>query len=202
MTITYPISLPLNPAPSSFNIDGPSFTAISRSPWSGSQQVQQNQGQFWTFSVQYPPMSDDQARNWFGILAGLKGSFGTFLFGDPLWKKPRGNWGSAPLVNGAGQTGATLAVDGLPSSAVIRAGDYLQLGSGSSSRLHVVTQDVTAVAGAATLDIWPSLRSSPADNSAIVVNSPKSVFRLAKPNLAKSWEPFRHGFALEMIEDL
>ena len=202
MTVTYPLTLPPNPAPSRFTINQTSFSSVTQSPWSATQQIQLLTGQTWSISVGYPPMSDDQARNFQGILAALNGRFGTFLFGDPKWKTPRGNWGAAPLVNGAAQVGQTLAVDGLPASAVIRAGDYFQLGSGSSSRLHMVTQDATAVAGAVTLDIWPRLRASPADNDPITVTNPKGVFRLSNPNVSRSWEVFRHGLSLEMLEAL
>ena len=33
--------------------------------------------------------------------------------------------------------------------------------------------------GVATLEIWPELRSSPANNAAITVDSPKGLFRLS-----------------------
>lgn len=202
MTITYPITFPLNPAPSRFVINQASFSALTQSPFSAAQQVQLMTGQLWSISVDYPPMNDDQARNFAGILASLNGRFGTFLFGDPRWKTPRGNWGTAPTVNGGSQTGQNLNVNGLPSSAVIRAGDYFQLGSGSSSRLHMVTADATAVAGAVSLDIWPRLRSSPANADPITTASPKGVFRLSSPNVARTFEPWRWGISLEMLEAL
>lgn len=88
---------------------------------------------------------------------------------------------AAALVNGADQTGATLAIDGLQASKadVFKAGDYFQIGTGSSSRLHMVTADADSNgSGEATLDIWPPLRASPADNAALTITSPKGVFRL------------------------
>ena len=202
MAISYPITLPLNPAPVGFTINQASFSALTQSPFSAAQQVQLMQGQLWSISADFPPMNEDQARNWAGILAGLNGRFGTFLFGDPKWKAPRGNWGAAPTVNGASQTGQSLAVNGLPTSAVIRAGDYFQLGTAASSRLYMVTKDATASAGAVTLDIWPRLRQSPANADPITIASPKGVFRLSSPNVARNWSPFKWGFSLEMVEAL
>lgn len=203
MAVVYPLTLPVNPAPISCTVTQASFTSSTMSPWSGTQQVQVNPGQLWGFSVAYPPMGDDAARNWFGILSALNGRLGTVLFGDPRFKAPRGNWGAGAVVSGAGQTGQALAVSGLPASAVIRAGDYFQLGTGSGSRLYVVTQDVTASAGgAATLDIWPRLRLSPANAAPIVTTRAVGVFRLTQPTVSRTFEVFRHGFSLELQEAL
>lgn len=201
MTITYPLTLPSYPAPSRFTLEPASFSALTQSPWTAAQQVQLNQGQIWTLAVDLPPMSEDSARNWFGTLLGLRGQYGTIIYGNPTMKVPRGNWGSAPVINGDGQTGQALAVSGLSASAVIRAGDFFQLGDGSSARLHMVTQDATANgSGEVTLDIWPRLRTPTTSGSAIVTASPRGVFRLARPSLSLSWEPFRYGLSLQFIE--
>ena len=201
MAITYPLTLPSYPAPSRFTIEPASFSALTQSPWTASQQVQLNQGQMWTIGIDLPPMNEGAARNWFGTLLALRGQFGTVLYGPPTMKAPRGNWGAAPVVNAGGQTGQILAVAGLPASAVIRAGDFFQLGSGSSARLYHVTQDATADgSGNVTLDIWPRLRTSPAASSAIITSSPVGIFRLASPSISLSWEPFRYGLSLQLVE--
>lgn len=202
MAITYPLTLPNRPAPSRFSIDAASLSAVTQSPWSAGQQVQLNQGQLWTISADFPPMDEGSARNWFSTLVSLRGRYGTFLYGPPTMKAPRGNWGSAPVVNGSTQSGQTLAVGGLPASAVIRAGDYFQLGSGLTSRLYMVTQDAVADgSGLATLDIWPRLRFATVDGEAITTASPRSLFRLGAPNVALAWQPFRYeGISLQMIE--
>lgn len=203
MAVIFPITLPFQPAPRSFSISEFTSSAMTASPWSGAQQVQLNQAQYWLASIELPPMSDDQARNWAGILGQLNGRFGTFLFGDPRWKEPRGNWAGAPVVDGAGQSGQTLAMRGFTAGAIVRAGDYFMHGAGSSARLHKVTQDGTADgAGELQMEIWPRLRTSPQDGDALVTSNPKGVFRLASPTIARSWEPFRHGMSLDMIEAL
>lgn len=203
MAITFPITLPTTPAPRRFTQTETSFAAMSSSPWSGSQQVQLNQGQLWGFSVEYPPMSDLQARNWSGILAQLNGRFGTFLFGDPKFKAPLGTWAGSPVVNGAGQAGQTLAMLGFTAGATVKAGDYFQHGSGSSAHLYKVTQDgVADGAGELQMEIWPRLRVSPQDGDVLVTASPQGLFRLASPTISRSWEPFRHGLAFDMIEAL
>ena len=85
-------------------------------------------------------------------------------------------------MKGASQTGATLLIDGCTASqsSYLAAGDYIQIGATASSQLYKVTQTAASDgSGNATLEIWPELRSSPADNAAITVNSAKGIFRLS-----------------------
>jgi hypothetical protein len=146
-------------------------------------------------------MGELDARDWLATLLALRGQFGRFLYGNPLMKQPRGNWGAAAVINGDGQTGQELAVGGLPANAVIRAGDFFQIGEGASARLYTVTQDATADgSGDATLDIWPRLRTATTNGAAIVTSSPRGVFRLAAPSISLQFEPFRYGLSLQFIE--
>ena len=130
-------------------------------------------------------MNRENAEEWVAFLMKLYGQKGTFLLGDPLGGTARGSASSAagtPVVNGASQTGGTLAIDGLPASATgyLKAGDYIQLGSAATAQLYKVLNDADSNgSGEATLDIWPNLRSSPADGSTVVVANAKGVFRLA-----------------------
>lgn len=67
------------------------------------------------------------------------------------------------LVNGAGQTGTTLVVDGL--TGVPQQGDTLSIAG--VQKVYTITSAVTVTSGGATLTISPSLASSPADNAAL-----------------------------------
>ncbi len=67
------------------------------------------------------------------------------------------------LVNGAGQTGTSLVVDGLTSTP--KAGDTFSVAG--IELVYTVTADATVTSGGATLTISPALASSPADNAAI-----------------------------------
>lgn len=201
MAITYPATLPARPAPTRFSIEPASFTAMTQSPWTAAQQVQLNTGQLWTISIDLPPMAEADARDWLAILLSLKGQYGTFLYGNPRMKTPRGNWGTVPVVNGSTQTGQELAIDGLPANAIIRAGDFFQIGTDSSARLYSVTADATAnSSGEVTLDIWPRLRTATTDGDALTTSSPQGVFRLAAPSISLQFEPFRYGLSLQFIE--
>lgn len=112
----------------------------------------------------------------------------------------------APLVNGASQTGGSLNIDGLSpnQTSVLFPGDYLQIGSGSSTQLYkVLTTTTTNASGQATVDIWPNLRTSPADNAAITLINTKGRFRL-KDNISQ-WsinEISSYGITFDCVEAL
>jgi hypothetical protein len=67
------------------------------------------------------------------------------------------------LVNGAGQTGSSLIVDGLTD--VPQVGDTFSVAG--VEKIYTVTATVTVTSGGATLSINPALASSPADNAAV-----------------------------------
>ncbi len=67
------------------------------------------------------------------------------------------------LVNGAGQTGSSLAVDGL--SKTPRVGDTFTVAG--IEKVYTVLTQPTVTSGGATISISPSLASTPADNAAI-----------------------------------
>ena len=94
-----------------------------------------------------------------------------------------------PYVNGANQTGGSLIIDGASpdETGYLLAGDYIQLGSNGSSTLHKVLTNVdTDSSGNATLDIWPHIRTAPADNAAVTVSNAKGLFRLSSNEQAWS----------------
>ncbi len=117
---------------------------------------------------------------------------GTFLLGDPDYDSPQGTVSSCVLSGSAGDATATVVMTGS-----LLAGDYIQLGSGSSAKLHQVLVDQT---GDGSLEIWPDLRSDYTDETA-VTSSPKGVFRLSQ-NIS-SWSIDNasfYGIAFEAIE--
>lgn len=159
----------------------------SISPFTASQQVYKYSGQYWEADITLRPMTRDEAEYWISFMLKLNGAYGTFLLGDPNGATPRGVATGTPLVKGANQTGNELLTDGWTNSitGILKAGDYIQLGTGASARLHKVLDDVNSDSGGnATLTIYPALRSSPADNSAITVNNAKGVFRLSSNQTA------------------
>lgn len=181
MAISYPLSLPTQAGIAKVRLTANDIVGISQSPFTAAQQVYKYPGQFWEADVTLPPMKRADAEYWISFLLKLNGPFGTFLLGDPNGGTARGVATGTPLVNGGSQTGNELITDGWTNSqtGILKAGDYIQLGSGSTAQLYKVLDDANSDgSGNATLTIWPSLRSSPSDNATITVSNPKGVFRL------------------------
>ncbi len=181
MAISYPITLPTAPAPVRVKLTARSTAAMSQSPFTGEQQVYAHQGQWWEAVVEYPVMPRAHAEPILSALVQLLGRKGTLLLGDADAAVANGSLDGAPVVDGAGQSGQTLATRGWTNNAsgVLAAGDYIQVGSGTAQRLYKVLNDANAdSAGEATLDIFPRLRESPADGATIVTAACKGTFRL------------------------
>lgn len=183
--ITYPLTPPSSPTFSRCEFMPRSVTSQAVSPFTLQAQVQEHDGQLLEVSLSLPPMTRAQAEYWISFLAKLHGQVGTFLLTPPGGGTPRGTPAGTPLVSGPSQTGDQLVVDGWTPSAtgVLLAGDWIQVGTGTTARLHKVLDDADASGGGVTtLRIWPSLRESPANNSAVVTSNPQGAFRLASAN--------------------
>jgi hypothetical protein len=188
MTITYPLDHPTTGI-SGLEFGPSSVIGMTESPFTLEQQVQEHSGEAWAGRVTVSPMVNrDVYEPWMAFLTALRGRRGTFLFGDPAGAAPRGTATGTPVADSAGSPSVNLARDrvlytrGWTSgvSGILKAGDWLQLGSGSSARLHKVLQDASSdSSGYAAIDIFPALRADVADAAAITVQSAKGVFRLA-----------------------
>jgi len=188
MAITYPLTLPASPFFRQVELTMNNIVGQSVSEFTGQQQVQLWPGELWAAKLSVAPGTRSVMEAWVTFLAALRGSYGTFLLGDPSGSAPRGIATGTPLVNGAGQTGLTLATDGwiINKTGILLAGDYIQIGSGLTQRLYKNLTDANSNAsGQATLDLWPRLRESPADNAPITLINTKGVFRLS--GNSRSW---------------
>ena len=205
MAITEPITLPAAPAFKTTSWTPRSVVGVGESTFTLNQQVQVHQGQRWEFVVTLPAMLRAQAAAWQATFLALSGRKRRFLIGDPAAAALRGAGGGAPIVDGANQTGEILAVSGLPdASGVWLRGDFIQLGSGVTTRLHMVLTDVSGAGsptGEAQVDLWPRLRESPADGSAIVVSNTKGTFRMASSEMSWTIDHLRrYGISFAVVE--
>ena len=209
MAITYPLALPTVTGISQITLTARNAVAVTSSPFTFKQQILQHQGSRWEATVTLPPMQRANAETWISFLISLYGQYGTFLLGDPIGATARGSAATTPgtpLVNGASQPGNTLNIDGAPNSATgyLKAGDYIQLGSAATSQLYKVLADANSNgSGQVSIDIWPALRSSPSDNSTVVVSSAKGLFRLTTPESTFSIDNASfYGLAFAAVEAL
>lgn len=206
MTISYPLSLPTSRGMANIQMSVIDVAAVSESPLTLTQQVQQFPGQRWMCTVSLPPMKRVDAEPWLAFLLALQGRVGTFLLGDPLGTNPQGVATGTPVVSGANQVGNQLVIGGFTHSItnILKTGDYIGLLVGSNYRLHkVLTNTNSNGSGVATVDIWPSLRESPVDGQAVTLTNARGQFRLASAQ--RDWTQSTGGIytisfpALEVI---
>ena len=160
------------------------LTQVHESPFDGTMQTLELPGARWEFTVTWPTLSPDDRRELAAFLARLRGRAGRFTY-SPFWSPRRATGGGTPVINGAGQTGATLSTRGWTANAqAMRAGDWLSyLDTAGRRRLHQVAADATADAsGIAALIITPPIRRAGADGVAIEITAPIGVFMLVDDN--------------------
>lgn len=179
---SYPLNLPNSPSnfvTSEWRIIR--TVAYTESPFTYGQQVAKYQGSVWQTTVTLPPMNRADAGAWQSFFMQLNGRFGTFLLGDPDAKTIQGGATTVISVNGDHSVGAyDVVVDGADTSTVIfKKGDYVQFGSGASSKLHMIVADITSDAsGNATLQIEPPLKTALTDDDVVTYSNTKAVMRM------------------------
>lgn len=184
MTISFPLTFPTHMGIRSISLRAINAVAYERSPFTFAGQAQASAGQMWAADVTLPPMNRADAEQWVAWLTSLRGQFGTFIMGDPVAAIARGTARGTDTVtvNGASQTGQDLNITSnqLSATGYLLAGDYIQLGTGSTTSLHKVLVDAnTDVSGNATLTLWPNVRTAPANGATVTVQSASGRWRLA-----------------------
>jgi hypothetical protein len=178
------ISLPDTPAPAAVSITMTDTVSVVESPFAPGQSQTQiwPAADRWTFQIELPKMPRAVAVNWIAFLASLQGMQNVFQIGDPLGKIPAGAASGQPVVaagSGLNAVGAVaLQTRGWTANIYrqLMPGDYIQVGV----RFYQIMAQVNAdPSGNATLAIWPSLRETPADGTAISLVNPVGVFRLS-----------------------
>lgn len=198
MAITFPLALPTVTGIRAIEWAPRSVVGLHASPFTGQQQVYVWPGQWWEATVTLPPMKEAAAGEWAAFFLALNGREGTFLLGDSVRKTRLGSvTGTLTVGTGATANSTTLPIAGATGTFAV--GDWLQVGTGSSSRLHRVAQ----VNSSTSVDVFPRLRSAYASGTAITVASPKGLFRLAAlPSWAHDERKICAGLTFNAVEVL
>jgi hypothetical protein len=175
MAITYPLSLPSNIGMASIELRANNVVAVSQSPFTLKHTVHAYDGQAWEADITLPPMNRDDAEAWIAFLMSLKGRYGTFLLYDPAARSIRGTATSATITGNAGDDTVQCTV---ATGKTLKAGDYIQLGTGADATLHKVLVDYTGTNSNTDLEIWPKLRKNRSSVSATLTDA-SGVFRLS-----------------------
>ncbi len=193
------------PSSASYRLRG--NTQTHRSPLDGTVQTLEMPGANWELTVSWESLNSDDMRVLAAFLADLRGTAGRFYYSPATWAPRRAAGGGSPLINGAAQSGSTLATDGWSFAVqVMRAGDWLSYTDTSGRRrLHMVTADTSSTGGgAASLPITPPIRRAGGDNAAIDVATPSGVFRLPTDDAPEMQlrPPMLGAASLTMVEAL
>lgn len=178
------LSLPSWFSPQNFQLALMTPSQSFRSDLNGATQVNVLPGDQWSTTLIPPQMVGAKAREFAAFLVSLRGRAGRFYCLPFDHKMPDGSNLGAGLVQGAGQTGTSLIIDGLTANQTkyLLPGDYFQVGN----ELKMVTATIpTNSIGVATLQFGPALRYSPADNAPITTINPKCVMMLADDDQVK-----------------
>lgn len=193
MTISYPLTAPAEIVRASRFVPVlRRATAMSESPFTGKQQVLAWPMARWEATFDVANSLRDKGAVVEAFIASLRGRLGTFLMGPLHALAPRGTVNlSGVQVNGTAAAQATaLPLKGMGAGKTLLRGDYIQLGTGASSRLYLVVEDATANgSGQATVSIEPGLRVVAANNDAVVTQNTVGVWRLTADAIGPAITP-------------
>lgn len=205
-SFSYPLAFPTVKAPCRVVYRGRANVGHQPSPLTFVPTTYVWSGDLWLADVEFPAgMAAADAEDIVGWGLALNGKEGSFLMGHPGYIGQQGTWsGSAPVLSGSHAAGVkTLTVRGVDGKSWSR-GDLLQLGSGSTSRLHRVTA-AGAQAGSpsiGSIDIWPRTREAYSDGAAITLSSPQGLWQLASNEFEWSVELAQaYGIRFSCMED-
>ncbi len=195
MAISYPLTLPSSPNFSGARFGFQANVTVFKSPLSGIEQVLERPGGMWAVTYSLPPIKTaSEIGEWTAFFSSLRGMAGTFEGFDPVRTTPRGTVSSC-VVNGASQTGATLAVT---MTGTLLKGDYIELDN--TLRYHQVVVDLS---GSGNLEIEPALRESPSTGSNITFTNPKCQMRLTGNRIGWDQSDAQiYGFSFSAVEAL
>tara|TARA_Y100000592_G_scaffold35211_1_gene55877 strand:+ start:2070 stop:2699 length:630 start_codon:yes stop_codon:yes gene_type:complete len=205
---TYPLTLPSTVGVKKSEWGLQRAVGFSQSPFTGSQQVYEHSMAIWKAVISLPPMSREQSADYQTFFMQLHGRRGTFLMGDPDAKTPRGNATQTNLtITASASIGAyDIAVSGLTNSqsnALVK-GDYVQLGTGASAKLHMVIANVNASgSGTATIQLEPTLKTAITGSTSCIIRNTVGVWRMDLNELRwNSNESSTYGFSFSCQEAL
>lgn len=162
--------------PSSFEWAWIANTRMFRSPMNGAARTREIPGGYWRLTASWTDLSEVDAGALQALLVALQGQAGRVAQWNWGRPRPRGTIAGTPLVNGAGQAGKTLNIDGVTNGTTLNPGDLIGV---NGQVLMVAAPGVTAAGGAMAVPLATPLRAAPADNAVITLDKPLATFMLA-----------------------
>lgn len=177
----------MNIVPNAVSIRSLDNTAVFNSPLIASAQTIDRGGLKWGMNLTFTNLQNDDRAELLGIILALRGRANRIRVNVHDNPK-RGLYGGTPLIDGAAQTGSSVAVKGCSNNITnwIRRGDYFSVIVNGDHELKMCTEDADSNGSGliAALKFEPRLRDSPADSAIITVDDgvigfPRGIYILA-----------------------
>ncbi len=131
----------------------------------------QVQGQRFSFTVSYPPMTRSDFAPLMAFIMKQRSRQEAFTVTFPSYLNAQGNETGTLLVNGShSATDTTIAIDGFAGDGAgrLKAGDFIKF---AHDKVYMVVEDATSSSNASTVTIEPPLREALADDSSVTYDS-------------------------------
>lgn len=173
-----------------------------QSPTSGAIQTLSRKGSYWKTRMTFSNLSGDDRAELQAFIAKMDGQVHRMRLEDYGYVR-RGSATSPQnvLVNGAGQTGTTLILDGATPNVTdfFKAGDYLSF----NNELHMITADADSDgSGDISVFISPPIRKATNDDDEVRVFNPLGIFMMTNTPRWNTESTYISSITIEAIEDV
>lgn len=160
----------------------------------------------WTVEFEVKALREVEAGVWKSAFLRLRGQTNRFEMWDIRRPVPLGTLrGNMVIASNAAQGDETLIIstDSTYGGGTLLEGDMLQVGSGETQQVLIITQDAAAdSSGDIEILFQAPLRNAFTAGATVVWNRPKALFRRTEPDTQWNYEPlFARGFAMTLLED-
>ena len=131
----------------------------------------QVQGQRFSFTVSYPPMTRSDFAPVMAFIMKQRNRKENFTVTFPSYLDAQGNETGTLFVNGSHTaTDTTIAIDGFAGDGAgrLKAGDFIKF---AHDKVYMIVEDATSSSNASTVTIEPPLREALTDNSSVTYDS-------------------------------
>ena len=195
---------PTSPAPQNASIGSEQNTIVSVTT-SGRVQTRQIDGQKFTLTLSYPPMTRQNFAPIKAFIMKQRSRLNTFTIIPPVVSNAQGVASGTISVDGSVSAGATTCtIDGMTVSTngILKAGDYFRFSG--AEKVYMAVEDLDADGtGSGTLTFEPPLRTAVTDDTALVYDNVDFTVRLRNDVQEYSFVTNNlYKYEIDLIENL
>jgi hypothetical protein len=195
---------PTSPTPQNASIGSEQNTIVSVTT-SGRVQTRQIDGQKFTLTLSYPPMTRQNFAPIKAFIMKQRSRLNTFTIIPPVVSNAQGVASGTISVDGSVSAGATTCtIDGmtLSTNGILKAGDYFRFSG--AEKVYMAVEDLDADGtGSGTLTFEPPLRTAVTDDTALVYDNVDFTVRLRNDVQEYSFVTNNlYKYEIDLIENL